>query len=289
MRDSLFLFYTTARKARFSAYAGFALIACCYIAVNSLSFHRAEREISYEVTCLLAALVGTAPLAYHFIHQKKEKRPGVDRHEVQFEKLKYEVMQRPLELVNWVWWAQRHQPPLKLLLAEDQETTRLLRTMLNERKMEVVAEASSGMEVLEKAHFLKPDLVLLDLRMPDRISGFEVARQITRSLPNTKVLILGMDVPSSAIEHETIDAGAIGYLHKAHLDQFDGILETIQGDKITRRHEEIVSLIANGESIEDIALKLSISEDAVENDCLKIIRELSLFRAGQRIAPRRLA
>lgn len=238
MKDSFLSFYTTARKARFFAYAGFALIACCYIAINSLLLHRAEREVSYEVIWLLASFVAAAPVVYHFIEQAKNEVFWNARKPM-MERLEYEVSQRGRKYAEAQKYALRrlHQHSrLRLLLAEDQETIAFLRIVLKERGVEVVGEASEAKEALEKAISLKPDLVLLDMYMPGLISGIEVAREINRTLSNTAVLMLGMATPSSAIEREAIDAGAIGYLQKENLDRFDRILEIIQ--KRVRKREE---------------------------------------------------
>jgi len=292
VKDSIFSFYTTARKARFSAYAVFALVAFCYIAVNSLLFHRSERDISYEVIWLLASLVAAAPVAYHFIFHEKEKR--VFKSDL-FEELSNEVAQLARELAQAREIAKSLQPqPLRLLLAEDRETTEWLRILSKEKGFDVVAEASDGKEALEKALSLKPDLVLLDMQMPGPMSGLEVTREITKILSNTKVLVLGV-TNSPSMERKAIDAGAIGYLHKEHLvDRFDGILETIIGNKIlfdstvspiaakkisrfTRRQLEIVKLIAMHKTIEEISLTLGVSAVEIKRERLRIMEELDLF------------
>jgi AmiR/NasT family two-component response regulator len=163
VKDSIVSFYTTARRTRFFAYAGFALIACCYIAVNSLLFHRAEREISYEVTWLLATMVAIAPIAYHFLRNASSNALATQPPTVR---------------------------PLRLLLAEDQETATVLRILLKQAGWDVLAEASNPKEIIERTITLRPEVVFIDLEKVG--SGLEIARQITRRIPSTRILIVSV-------------------------------------------------------------------------------------------------
>src|SRR5215467_7282679 len=81
-------------------------------------------------------------------------------------------------------------------------------------ELQVVGEASDGLEAVQKAEELKPDLVLLDIGLP-KLNGIEAARQIQQILPDSKIIFLSQDNSLDAIQ-ASLNAGAYGYVHKAH-------------------------------------------------------------------------
>jgi len=103
---------------------------------------------------------------------------------------------------------------LRLLVADDHDVVRKgVRALLEEQPgWEVVAEASNGREVVEKAKLLRPDVTILDLIMPE-LNGLEAAREILKSVP-TKILILTV-YDSDPLIQQTLEAGAQGYVLKS--------------------------------------------------------------------------
>ncbi|MGH9792108.1 MAG: response regulator, partial [Candidatus Acidiferrales bacterium] len=103
---------------------------------------------------------------------------------------------------------------LRLLVADDHEVVRIgLCALLEEQPgWEVVAQARDGREAVEKAKQSRPDVGVLDVAMPD-LNGLEATRQITRDVPDTKILILTMH-ESDTLIREVLDAGARGFLLK---------------------------------------------------------------------------
>jgi DNA-binding NarL/FixJ family response regulator len=103
---------------------------------------------------------------------------------------------------------------LRLLIVDDHEVVRLgLRLLLQNRpEFELVGEAESGAQALSLVERLRPDLVVLDVRLPDR-DGVEVCREITARFPETRVLILTA-YPDEEFIVRAIEAGASGYVLK---------------------------------------------------------------------------
>src|SRR4030067_2997243 len=104
--------------------------------------------------------------------------------------------------------------PIRILLADDhiilrQGTVALLR---RERDIQIIAEASNGQEAVELARKLKPDIVVMDVRMP-LLSGVEATRQIRASLPGVQVLVLTAHDDDQYV-FSLLEAGASGYLLK---------------------------------------------------------------------------
>jgi DNA-binding NarL/FixJ family response regulator len=104
--------------------------------------------------------------------------------------------------------------PARLLIADDHALAREgVRAMLaSETELEVIGEAHDGHEVLDVCRRLKPDLVLMDVRMPE-VSGLEAAQEITMECPATKVLMLTTYEDLDYL-YEAVKAGAVGYIVK---------------------------------------------------------------------------
>src|SRR5580704_1747158 len=104
---------------------------------------------------------------------------------------------------------------VRLLLADDHEIVRKgLRALLEAQPgWEVAAEAADGRDAVEKAKRIKPDITILDISMPS-LNGLEAARQIVKSVAQTKVLVLTMH-DSDPLIQQVLEAGARGYLLKS--------------------------------------------------------------------------
>ena len=122
----------------------------------------------------------------------------------------------------------------RLVVADDHELVRAsMRGMLqNEQDLQIIAEAKDGREAIELCRLQRPDLVLMDVKMP-KVNGFEATRIIKEELPTTKVLIVSA-YKSAALSTEAIAAGADGYLPKLCLLQelLEAIRAVIRGEAV---------------------------------------------------------
>jgi DNA-binding NarL/FixJ family response regulator len=194
----------------------------------------------------------------------------------------------------------------RILLADDHALVRRgVRLILdNEPDLTVVAEAADGAEAIEQARTERPDLAILDIAMP-RMTGLQTARELSRLLPQTRILILTM-YDNEQYLFEALKAGASGYVLKSVADRdlveacraairgepflypgavtalIRGYLEHArQGDPlpakaITDREEEILKLVAEGHSSKQIAEMLFISVKTVERHRANLLQKLGL-------------
>ena len=174
--------------------------------------------------------------------------------------------------------------------------------------MEVVGEAGDGLELLNLAKELKPDMAIVDISMPN-LRGIETTREIKMINPLTKVLILTMHKSKDYLYH-SISAGADGYLLKEDSDMelFSAIdkirngeiyvtrilvgeleedLSQIQQNKgqpfqepLTTREKEVMKMVSEGKSNNEIATLLNISVRTVENHRANIMRKLKLKKTA---------
>jgi DNA-binding NarL/FixJ family response regulator len=198
--------------------------------------------------------------------------------------------------------------PLKarLLIADDHPIVlRGLRTVLNAQPdLEVVAEASDGEEAVQKALAEDIHLAILDISM-ERMTGLQAAREITRRKPEVRVLMLSMH-DSEQYLFEAIRVGASGYVLKSAVDRdlveacraamrgepflYPGAVralmreyldraragEALHTELLTPREEEIVKLVAEAHSNEEIAELLVISWKTVERHHANILEKLGM-------------
>jgi two-component system response regulator NreC len=196
---------------------------------------------------------------------------------------------------------------IKLLLVDDQDIVRAgLRSLLEGHpEMEVIGEAGGGEEAVTLAAHLLPDVVLMDLTMPD-MSGAEATRRIKTAAPQVNVLALTIH-ESEAYFFEMLNAGASGYVPKRASpdDLLAAIRVTAAGevylhpivagalvqdylrraqsgaeresyDGLTLRQREVLTLIAEGSSNQGIADQLGISVRTVERHRENIMERLNL-------------
>jgi DNA-binding NarL/FixJ family response regulator len=168
-----------------------------------------------------------------------------------------------------------------------------LTTILNlQPDMEVAAAATNGREGIQQFRELRPDVVLVDLRLPD-MSGFEVIEQITTQAPHARIIVLSSHEGDVDIRR-ALDAGAKGYIVKGMVREelLDAIrtvnagkkrlpaavaqtlAEHISGDMVSSREIQVLSLIAAGRRNKEIAHELSIAEDTVKMHVKNILAKL---------------
>jgi len=191
---------------------------------------------------------------------------------------------------------------IRLMLADDH---RLLRESLSrsmgEHGFEVVGEARNGLEALELARKLHPDVVLMDVSMPE-MDGVEACRQINAEMPEIKVVMLTMHADQHVLTN-AIRAGACGYLVKdcsteeiasavqmaasgetalspqlaaSMLDEVRklGTTQIREERLVSRREEEVLQLIADGCSTSEVAERMYISQKTVKNHLASIYQKL---------------
>jgi DNA-binding NarL/FixJ family response regulator len=201
--------------------------------------------------------------------------------------------------------------PYTIVLADDHVLVRQgLRRILAERAdLEVVGESSDGLELLNLLNHVIPDMVILDIFMPN-LRGIEAIHEIKKIHPDVKVLILTMHRDKEYL-YLALSAGAKGYLLKEDADKelFSAIEKVRQGktyispffseevvddlvqigrgdaktifetDPLTPREREVLKLVAEGKSSKEIANLLFISASTVSNHRASIMEKLSLNKA----------
>ncbi|GAB7109076.1 response regulator transcription factor [Streptomyces phaeofaciens JCM 4814] len=200
----------------------------------------------------------------------------------------------------------RPQPPTRILLADDHALVRRgVRLILDgEPDLTVVAEADDGAEAVAQARALRPDLAILDIAMP-RLTGLQAARELSRVLPDLRILILTM-YDNEQYFFEALSAGASGYVLKsvADRDLVEACRATMRGEPflypgavdalirnyldrvrdghappartITEREEEILKLVAEGHTSQEIADLLVISPKTVERHRANLLQKLGM-------------
>ena len=196
---------------------------------------------------------------------------------------------------------------VRILIADDHEVVRKgLRSLLEgQAAMEIIGEASNGREAVDKAIALKPDVVVLDIGMPE-LNGLEATRQIVKGTPRTEVLILTVYETEEVIR-EVLRAGARGYVLKsdagrllisaiesvaAHKAFFTSRVSELvlagflssegepesesQGQPLTPREREVLQLLAEGKTNKEVAAALGIGLKTVETHRQNLMTKLGL-------------
>lgn len=193
-------------------------------------------------------------------------------------------------------------PKPRLLMADDHTLVLEGIWRLLEHEFELVGLVQDGRTLLRAAEQLRPDVILLDISIP-LLNGFEVCRQLVRTLPGVPVLFLTMHADLVYVE-EAMNAGGAGYLLKqsAAGELIDAIHAVLRGDKyvtplidwkgqatslgrevdsatelrLSQRQREVLQLIAEGKSNKEIAALLQVSEKTIDFHKASIKRELRL-------------
>lgn len=186
----------------------------------------------------------------------------------------------------------------RILLADDHALIRECLTAILEKSpgIEIVAEAASGMEAVRLSYELQPDLILMDLVMPNG-NGIEASRCILSAFPDIKVLVFSTHSDARTVR-QALDAGAKGYLVKNCLanEIFDairvvsdngfylspelaGVLEPGHQETkvpLTSREEEVLVLMVQGRASREIAAQLGISPKTVETHRMHLMKKLNI-------------
>src|SRR5215470_7594715 len=170
-------------------------------------------------------------------------------------------------------------PKIRCLLTDDhtlfrQGVRRLLET---ESDFEVVGEASDAGESVEKARELRPDIVLMDIGMPG-LSSFEAARQIRKNRPETKILFLTMYVYKGG---KYLSSQVLGKLVEDFRSRVRDTRMRPRISTLTPREREILKLLAEGNSVKEIAVILGLSVKTVEAHKFNLMRKLDIHNKAQ--------
>ena len=201
---------------------------------------------------------------------------------------------------------------MRILLADDHTLVRQgLRRILEEQPdWQVVAETGNGRDAVRLAAELHPDVVVLDIGMP-QLNGIEAARQVSRRLPSARVLILSMHADEVHIT-KAVEAGASGYLVKDSADSelVKAVTAVAQGasyfspaaaavlldeyrrsragrgaadryDLLSDREREVFQLMAEGHSNKSIAGLLGVSPATVETHRAHVLEKLDLHSVAE--------
>jgi len=202
---------------------------------------------------------------------------------------------------------------LRILVADDHDIIRRgLKQLLTAKPgWEVVAEAKNGREAVTLAEQFKPEIVVMDISMPE-LNGLEAARRIKKSLPKTEIVILTLHF-SDQLVHDIVEAGARAYIMKSDADRdlvaavealshrrsfftpraaemvLNGFRkrnaapDTIQEfrNRLTPREREIVQLLAEGKSSKEVAVGLGISVKTAETHRANIMRKLEIHSVSE--------
>ena len=205
--------------------------------------------------------------------------------------------------------------PANILLVDDHALVRdgIRRLLEDESDLHVVAEADDGVEMLELIQEHHPDLAIVDIRMP-RLNGIEAVRQLRQSGNETPCLMLSMH-DSEEYVLQSIDAGAFGYLLKdASREEFLRAVHTILGGDryfsgdlsnilirqlirsdggvtaktaekeeivLTRRERQILPIILEGATNQDIADQLNLSRRTVETHRFNMMKKLGVSNSSE--------
>jgi len=197
--------------------------------------------------------------------------------------------------------------PLRILVVDDHAVVRRgVRTLLESREgWEVCGEATTGRDAVEQSRRLRPDVVVMDLSLPE-LNGLDATRQVLKDGPGIEVLVLTMH-RSEELARDVLQAGARGYVLKSDasenlitavdslrqhrpfltstvaefvLDDYVRRGDTVQADLapagVTAREREIIQLIAEGRSNKEAAATLGVSVKTIEAHRANIMRKLHL-------------
>jgi DNA-binding NarL/FixJ family response regulator len=201
--------------------------------------------------------------------------------------------------------------PIAILIADDHRLFRDgLRNLLDKQQnMRVVAETTDGPETVSAAIELKPDVVLMDISMPE-LNGIEATRRIISQRAATKVIMLSMHSDRRFIT-ESLKAGAVGYLLKdcafdevllavntvsegatylssriseSVIKEYVAIAKSVSGSAfsiLSAREREVLQLLAEGKSTKETAAKLHVSVKTIETHRKQIMDKLDIHSVAE--------
>jgi DNA-binding NarL/FixJ family response regulator len=197
--------------------------------------------------------------------------------------------------------------PMNIMIVEDLKmVSEVLSSILEcEPDLKVVAIADNGKEAISKARYLKPDIIVMDLSMPE-MNGLEACRRIIEEIPDSKIIVLSMHSEREFVV-DALKAGAMGYIQK--MSAFKTLvraIRSVQANKgfldpeitgidfkdyfslrnksgtseekspLSPREQEILRLLTEGKSSKEVSLALNISPKTVENHRRQIMKKLQL-------------
>lgn len=203
--------------------------------------------------------------------------------------------------------------PLRILVADDHDLMRRgLKSLLESHPgWTICAEAHTGREAVTKAEELKPDIVILDITMPE-LNGVEAARRILKASPNTEILVLSVHYSDQLIR-DILEAGVRGYIVKSDSDRdlviavealanhkpfftpratelilsnfnskgAPGEIPDVISERLTSREREIVQLLSEGKTSKEVASVLGISVKTAETHRANIMRKLEIHSVSE--------
>ncbi|HXF82473.1 MAG TPA: response regulator transcription factor [bacterium] len=192
--------------------------------------------------------------------------------------------------------------PIRVLIVDDHHLFRrgVCALLAGREDIEVVGEATNGREAIERARELMPDVVLMDIKMPE-LDGLAAARQLKAEMPYVRIIMLTVSETDEDL-FEAIKAGASGYLLKnVDPDQLIASVQQVQRGEVpiaptmaakilreltapaetslqslTARERQVLELLASGMANKEIAFALKISENTVKNHLRNILEKLHL-------------
>jgi DNA-binding NarL/FixJ family response regulator len=191
---------------------------------------------------------------------------------------------------------------ISVLLVDDHSLVRrgFRRILEDEEGMQIIGEASNGVEAIRMAYELKPKVVVMDLSMPE-LDGVQATKEIVKNLPGTEVLILSMHAEDNYVRN-ALDAGAKGYLLKSAIDvDLVGAIKAVsegkrfigsglkyvaheQDDELNRltgREKQVLQLIAQGKSNKEIANLLDLSVNTVSVHRANLMEKMNIHRTAE--------
>jgi DNA-binding NarL/FixJ family response regulator len=193
--------------------------------------------------------------------------------------------------------------PIRILTVDDHQVLRdgIAALISNEPDMEIVGEAENGLEAIETARNLRPDVILMDLRMP-QMDGIDAIKEILAEVPGTRIIVL-TTYAGDAQATRALKAGARAYLLKSSLrkELLDAIRLVCAGKRyvpadiaqeiaihsaeetLSTREVSILELVGAGKANKVIAWELSVSEDTVKAHLRSIFSKLDVTDRTQAV------
>lgn len=193
-------------------------------------------------------------------------------------------------------------PEITVLLADDHRLVRhgFQRILEDEMDIRVVGEAANGLEAIEAAQKLRPQVIVMDMAMPE-LDGVQATLEILKRVPGTAILILSMYSDGNYIRN-AFEAGAKGYLLKNAIDvDLPAAVRAVAAgkrylgaglampteepdekyDRLTQRERQVLQLIAQGNSNKEIAALLNLSVNTVSVHRANLMDALNIHRTAE--------